>query len=102
MTREEIQAMSDAELDLTIFKKVPRAGCGECSTNLNHCQSVESTLTPEQWIAYINTLCGEISTDMSKVNEPETYIHRIVFIALNATARQRAEALLMVLTEVNP
>jgi hypothetical protein len=127
MTRGEIQALDSTDLNLRLavtlgwknvyFQNMPaftRRGywVGEhpedrikshipfYSDDLNECQDAESTLTSEQWLRYIDVLFGNSAEwrNCDLIKEPETWNHRIVFIALNFTARQRAESLLWVLT----
>jgi hypothetical protein len=109
MTYDEIKSLNDLELKgalrkalgwpggKNVFAIVPDYPC-----DLNAIRSAEMTLTPEQWATYIDRLYGDggiqILADLSDIKEPEAYIRRVVFMALNFSAHQRAEALLWALT----
>jgi hypothetical protein len=113
MTREEIQKLSDFDLNIAIHKN---AGCiagplCAYSKSLNALRLAESTLTPEQEVKYALTLMKTLpvlderyraaiddTSDTWKWGDVQMFIAATIRVA-RVPARQRAEALLMALTE---
>ena len=93
MTRKVIQAMSDDRLDHWLDMELNGISWSRIdrpfSTDLNSLQNAESTLTPEQWARYSVNLIGDGNYD--------GIFYQGMRYALKATARQRAEALLLTL-----
>ena len=109
MTRDEVRAMSDEELDAKILDFVfPNVKPNLCmsinyATDLNGLRIAEQHLTPEQWFYYVMRLwdsAPQPPTEIAVLNNPiGTACLRGLYAGLTATARQRAEALLLTLRE---
>jgi hypothetical protein len=110
LTREEISTLNDEAVSQAIFHKIARPACGSCATDLNHCQNIEAILTPEQWEKYIvhldaikenNRNAAETAVNIFTGHFP--FLSRAclfgIIYGLCFTTRQRAEALLWVLTQ---
>lgn len=107
MTREEIQKLSNWQINLRIHEVL---GCtsGPLPDYMNDMRMLrvaEKTLTPEQWDEYAKNLSSTCSLPEgfeAPVWDEFTLRTGIAIglkYALTAAPRQRAEALLMVLTE---
>jgi hypothetical protein len=109
MTRDEIWEMCDHKLDSALSKATGSTGgfLPNYSRNLHALRFIEATLTPEQWAEYLGNLV-QILADMpadqrgaiaKRYPSVPAALLRGAWYGMTATPRQRAEALLMVLTE---
>ena len=115
MTRDDIRNMSDIELSSAIFDAIGRFDALprlcytlDLATSLNTIQEAEATLTPEQWVKYLQIL-DEMPHDDGK--DPGIYAYEYeddwndelsaMWFALTLCPRQRVEALLETLLEAN-
>jgi hypothetical protein len=113
MTRKEIHAMSDFDLNCALLEYDEEHPIvtmpPDCCNDFNELRKIEEKLTPEQWAKHtINILeirTYMVSTQLEAIEiEARRNSHTVHFVSgawwgLRSTLRQRAEALLMTLTE---
>ena len=117
-TRREIEIMSDFDLNIMLgrffdnrtFRTSPMMFCED----LGECQKAEAALSPAQWMGYLTyikscasfNLSRELETKIGvflkkKVPDSQLFLHEMLYtatyLALNVSARHRAEALLFAL-----
>ena len=99
MNHDAVREMSNDDIEAMITTYISTENWDFC-TDINALAEAEKTLTPEQWESYLKCLYEIISPyDGLDIPGEVGLIYFGMHVALTAPARQRAEALLLTLTE---